>query len=213
MISPRVTVLDFGIGNLYSVCRAVEKSGATVELVNKCPRPDQVDRLILPGVGAFANCLAAMRDYGAVDLAREFAATGRPMLGICVGMQALFEIGEEFGEHTGIALVPGRVKQLTPPSGINTFKLPHIGWAPLECPSPGRWENTPLKAISPGEYAYFVHSYHGVPNDTASVLATTTYGEVRVTAAVSKDNITGVQFHPERSGPVGLRIVEAFVKS
>ena len=125
MSAPRVTLLDFGIGNLYSVCRAVEKTGASVEVVDKCPRADQVERLILPGVGAFAKCLDAMLRFGAVDLARDFAQTGRPMLGICVGMQALFEIGEEFGEHTGIGIVNGRVKQLRPLANNNAFKLPH----------------------------------------------------------------------------------------
>ncbi|WP_323798128.1 imidazole glycerol phosphate synthase subunit HisH [Nisaea sp.] len=213
MSAPRVTVLDFGIGNLYSVCRAVEKSGASVELVDKCPRADQVERLLLPGVGAFAKCLDAMRRYGAVDLAREFALTGRPLLGICVGMQALFEIGEEFGEHQGIGLIAGRVKQLQPAAGNNAFKLPHIGWAPLECPRPGRWGSSPLRSVKPGEFAYFVHSYHGLPDDPEAVLATTTYDGTKVTAAVIKENVTGVQFHPERSGPVGLKIMESFVHS
>ncbi|MEQ8331856.1 imidazole glycerol phosphate synthase subunit HisH [Nisaea sp.] len=213
MSTPKVTVLDFGIGNLYSVCRAVEKSGAEVALVDKCPRADQVERLILPGVGAFAKCLDAMRRFGAVDLSREFAETGRPMLGICVGMQALFEIGEEFGEHAGIGIIPGRVKQLKPLAGNNAFKLPHVGWAPLECPRPGSWDSSPLRSVKPGEYTYFVHSYHGIPDQNGSILATTTYDGIKITAAVSKDNVTGVQFHPERSGPVGLRIMESFVTS
>jgi len=213
MSAPRVTVLDFGIGNLYSVCRALEKSGASVELVDKCPRADQVERLILPGVGAFAKCLDAMRRYGAVDLAREFALTGRPLLGICVGMQALFDVGEEFGEHPGIGLIAGRVKQLQPPVGNNAFKLPHIGWAPLECQRQESWESSPLRSVKPGEFAYFVHSYHGQPEHQETLLATTIYGGTKVTAAVIKENVTGVQFHPERSGPVGLRIMETFVHS
>ncbi|MBO6562253.1 MAG: imidazole glycerol phosphate synthase subunit HisH [Nisaea sp.] len=211
MSSPKVTVLDFGIGNLFSVCRAVEQCGADVELVDTCPRAEQVERLILPGVGAFAKCLEAMRRYGAVDLAREIAETGRPMLGICVGMQALFEIGEEFGEHPGIGLIPGRVQKLAPTPGENAFKLPHIGWAPLERPSPDRWEGTPLRSVSPGEYAYFVHSYHGIPVHSSAILATTHYGSTTVTAAVAHENVTGVQFHPERSGPVGLRILKQFI--
>ncbi len=213
MSAPRVTLLDFGIGNLYSVCRAVEKTGASVEVVDKCPRADQVERLILPGVGAFAKCLDAMQRFGAVDLAREFAQTGRPMLGICVGMQALFEIGEEFGEHPGIGLIPGRVKQLQSNAESKAFKLPHIGWAPLEFPNRAIWESSPLRSVKSGEYAYFVHSYHGIPDHETATLASTSYNGTRITAAVSRDNVTGVQFHPERSGPVGLRVMETFLHS
>lgn len=212
MRTPKVTVLDFGIGNLYSVCRAAEKCGADVELVDRCPKVEQVERLILPGVGAFGKCLEAMAAYGAVDLARELALTDRPLLGICVGMQALFDVGEEFGEHQGIGLIPGRVKQLAPPASQNALKLPHIGWAPLECPAPGHWDSSLLRSVTHGESAYFVHSYHGVPDNDSAVLATTHYGSVRITAAVMHENVTGMQFHPERSGPVGLRILREFVE-
>lgn len=207
----KVTVLDFGIGNLYSVCRAVENCGGDVTMVESCPKASEVERLILPGVGAFGKCLDRMQEFGAVDLAREFAETGRPMLGICVGMQALFDVSEEFGEHPGIGLIPGRVRQLQAKAANEKLKLPHIGWAPLERPEGRDWNGTILQDVDPGEFAYFVHSYHGEPENNGSTMAVTHYGPLSVTAAANAGNVTGVQFHPERSGPVGMKIISRFL--
>lgn len=214
MAQPRVTVLDYGIGNVYSVCRAVERCGGIAELVDRCPKPADVERLVVPGVGAFADCLAAMRRYGADDLIRRFHETGRPLLGICVGMQALFDVGEEFGAHPGLGIIPGRVVRLDPRGeGGRPLKLPHIGWAPLHMAGRNSWDGTPLAPVADGESTYFVHSFHGQPDDPAHLLAVTHYGSSTVTAAVNRDNATGVQFHPERSGPVGLRIVSSFLST
>lgn len=210
-----VTVIDYGIGNLLNVVRALQHSGAEVTVAD---RADQVvalpDRLVLPGVGAFAGGMAEMRQRGFDDLVRRFARTERPFLGICVGAQMLFATGEEFGEHSGLGLIEGTVKPVPAvrPDG-QTHRIPHIGWSALQRPA-GRptWEGTPLSRLPPGEAVYFVHSFAPEPADEAHRLADTFYDGVRICAAVGKDNLWGCQFHPERSAEAGLGILSAFLE-
>ena len=209
-----VTVIDYGIGNLLNVVRALEHCGATVQVAEQATQVSTLpDRLVLPGVGAFADAMSELRARGFDELVKRYVDTGRPFLGICVGAQLLFEVGEEHGEHAGLGLIPGRVQAVpaTAPDG-SRLRIPHIGWSALSLPE-GRvsWKGTPLGGVEPGASVYFVHSYMPVPADPAHRLADTDYHGVRICAAVARDNVVGCQFHPERSAAAGLSIIETFL--
>jgi glutamine amidotransferase len=214
-VSVRATIVDYGSGNVLSVQRALEHCGADVTLANRAEALAAADRLVLPGVGAFAECMRALQARHLVEPIRAFAASGRPFLGICVGMQILFDEGEEFGRHAGIGLVPGKVV-IVPRTGTDgkPHRIPHIGWAPLTLPG-GRngWNGTILADIAPGNCTYFVHSYTGAPTEPLHRLADVDYNGRTISAAIVRDNISGTQFHPEKSGPVGLKIVSRFLRS
>lgn len=215
MISPAVTVIDYGIGNLLNVVRALQRCGASVTVVEEAGQVGALpDRLVLPGVGAFAGGMAEMRQRGFDELVPRFARSGNPLLGICVGAQMLLEVGEEFGEHAGLGLIPGRVQPVpaqTPAGGRH--RIPHIGWSALVRPPqrPG-WAATPLARAVEGQAAYFVHSFAPMPVDESHRLADTYYDGVRICAAVGRDNVWGCQFHPERSGEPGLDVLKSFLE-
>lgn len=205
-----ILIADYGVGNLLSVARAFEHCGAAVTLSSEASAIAAADRLVLPGVGAFGDCVKALRASGLDQAVLAHAARERPLIGICVGMQMLFEGSEEFGHHEGLGLVPGVVRKIpdTKPEG-GSLKVPHIGWSPLVLPESGRssWEGTPLSTLEPGTATYFVHSFHGQPVDPSHRVADAMYGGRRVTAAVQRGAVFGTQFHPEKSGPAGLAIV------
>lgn len=213
MLPPRVTVVDYDVGNLFSVCRALEQCGAEVTLSDTPSTVARADRLVLPGVGAFGSCVEALRERELIAPIDVVVRAGRPMLGICVGMQMLLDTGTEFGEHSGLGYISGRVTRI-PETGADghRLKLPHINWAGIEPGESGRWEGTPLDAVTPGASVYFVHSYAAQPDDAAHRLAIYRYHGHAITAAVARDNITGVQFHPERSAGPGLAILEQFMR-
>jgi glutamine amidotransferase len=208
-----VVVIDYGIGNLFSVRRSLEHCGASVSVSSESAAILAARRVVLPGVGAFPDGMATLREFGLEDTVRSVAAKGTPLLGVCLGMQMLFDESEEFTRTSGLGLIPGRVvpvgRQAT---GGEPLKIPHIGWAPL-VPGVARkdWRGTPLAAMEGGEAVYFVHSFMGAPADAADCLADCFYGGHRVTAAVARGNIVGYQFHPEKSGEVGLRLLRAFL--
>lgn len=210
-----VTVIDYGIGNLLNVVRALQRCGASVTVVEKATQVAALPgRLVLPGVGAFAGGMAEMRQRGFDELVLRFASSGNPMLGICVGAQMLLDVGEEFGEHAGLGLIPGRVQPVPAeiPSG-GRHRIPHIGWSALMRPQDRpTWSATPLSRIAEGQAAYFVHSFAPVPVNEAHRLADTYYDGVRICAAVGRDNIWGCQFHPERSGEHGLDVLKSFLE-
>jgi glutamine amidotransferase len=211
MSRPRVTVIDSGIGNLYSVCRALEHCGAEPVLSDDPRGIDGSQRLVLPGVGAFGDGMQGLAARGLVEPIRAYAASGRPLLGICLGMQMLASSSEEFGSHAGLGLIPGRVRAIPAlDAGGRAHKIPAIGWQVLE--PAADWRDTPLATCEPGASTYFVHSFHFEPDDERRVLARYRYGGHPITAAVAEGRIVGVQFHPEKSGPVGLRILESFVR-
>jgi glutamine amidotransferase len=210
----KVAVVNFGAGNLLSICRALRHLGAFVELADTPEAVAAADRLVLPGVGAFGACMTNLRQ-GGLDLAvKDFAATGRPFLGICVGLQMLFDESEEFGVHAGLGLIPGRVTRI-PAEGIGgvPHKIPHIGWNTLRQPAGAVWERTPLAFTSEGTSVYFVHSFSGHPADERHALAFSDYNGVPILAAARRDNMTGVQFHPEKSGQAGLNILSAYLEA
>jgi glutamine amidotransferase len=210
-----VTVIDYGIGNLLNVVRALEHEGGQVRVVEQAGQVEQLpDRLVLPGVGAFTDGMRELRARGFDELVRRFADTGRPFLGICVGAQMLFDVGEEFGDHPGLGLIPGRVQSVPPTdSAGKRHSIPHIGWSQLEVPQArGSWEGTILSRLPPGQPMYFVHSFAPVPEHEEHRLADAFYGGIRICAAVSRDQIYGCQFHPERSGEHGLAVLSAFLE-
>lgn len=212
MSAPEVIVMDYGVGNLLSVQRGLEHCGAKVILTAD---PEQIlaaSRVVLPGVGAFGNGMQALERLGLVAVIRELARRKTPLLGICLGMQLLLEESEEFGVTAGLGLIPGRVIPV-PNQTLSgaTQKIPHIGWSALQPANTTGWQETLLQDIRTGEAAYFVHSFMAVPTDTAHRLADCMYGGHKIAATIGRDQITGCQFHPEKSGEVGLKILRSFI--
>lgn len=209
----KVTIIDYGIGNLLSVRRAMEYFGAEVVYSGSPSEIANSDRLILPGVGAFAKSMDALRQQNLIPAIHEFVSRERPFLGICLGMQMLLESSDEFGEHAGLGLIPGRVVAI-PNKGIDhsSHCIPHIGWNALVMserrPS---WSGTLLDGTKNGEYVYFVHSFTAIPKDERHRLADCHYNGLVISAAISRDNVAGCQFHPEKSGDVGLRMMNNFL--
>ncbi len=209
----RVLVVDYGVGNLLSVCRAFEACGAAVELTGSPERIAAAERVVVPGVGAFGDCMNELQRRKLVQPILDYVATGNPVLGICVGMQMLMQVGEEFGEHTGLGIAAGRVRAIPgTASDGRPHKIPHIGWNALLKPSPDTvWDGTILDGIAPGTTCYFVHSFTCVPSDDKLRLADCDYNGQRISAALRVGNVFGTQFHPEKSGEVGLRILRNFL--
>lgn len=213
MSKPKITVIDYGVGNLLSVQRGLEHCGAEVVLT---PDPEAViaaSRVVLPGVGAFANAMQALEERNLVPAIRELAKRGTPLLGICLGMQLLLDESEEFGLTSGLGLIPGRVVPIPTATVLGEAqKIPHIGWNGLVLADGcSGWQASVLTDTTPGEATYFVHSFMSVPADPAHRLADCFYGGHRVAAVIAKDQITACQFHPEKSGEVGLKILQRFV--
>ena len=209
----KVTVIDYGLGNIYSVSRAIEHFGAEVELTDRGEVVLAAERVLLPGVGAFANGMEGLRERNLVAPLREFAASGRPFLGICLGMQMLLTTSEEFGTHEGLGVVPGKVVAIAGESREGVpVKVPHIGWNALTRPATRPdWDDTILEGLREASNAYFVHSFAVVPAEESDRLADTWHGDFRISAALQRGNVSGCQFHPEKSGPTGLRIVQNFL--
>jgi len=197
-------IIDYGVGNLFSLKSSFAVIGENAVVTNDPETIDKADRIILPGVGAFGDAAKKLFDSGMADVLLQQAAKGKPILGICLGMQLLFEKSYEYGEHKGLGLIKGSVK---PMSDIlsKEYKIPQIGWNALRFVG----ERSPLfKYINEGDFVYFVHSYYGADCDE-SLIADVEYG-FDVTAAVADKNVFGTQFHPEKSGEVGLKILKAF---
>ena len=214
MTVQKITLLDYGMCNMLNVARALEHAGADLQVTEDPRDAVAAERLVVPGVGAFSECMRAVNDLGHGDAIREFVRRGRPMLGICVGMQILFEASEEFGETPGLGILPGRVRAIpnTTTDGA-AQRVPHIGWNHLVEPrAGGSWEGTMLESFgTAGPAVYFVHSFAAQPLNDDDRLADCDYGGHRISAMVRRDNITATQFHPERSGTVGLRMLKAFL--
>jgi glutamine amidotransferase len=214
MSARKITLLDYGMCNMLNVARALEHAGADVQVTEDPNDAIAAERLVVPGVGAFSECMRAVNDLGHGDAIREFVRSGRPMLGICVGMQILFEASEEFGETAGLGILPGRVRAVpnTTTAGA-AQRVPHIGWNHLIEPQAGRsWQGTMLESFGKaGPAVYFVHSFAAQPLNDDDRLADCDYGGHRISAMVKRDNITATQFHPERSGTVGLRMLKEFL--
>lgn len=201
-----IAIIDYGVGNLFSLKSSFAAIGAETVVTGDPETIRRAGKLILPGVGAFGDAAALLRRNGLDKLVCQEAASGKPLLGICLGMQLLFDYSLEYGRHQGLGLIPGSVRPIGDyiPEG---YKIPHIGWNALHFPA-GRPVSPLFRYIREGDCVYFVHSFCGA-ECVESVTATAEYGAA-LTAAVARDNVCGVQFHPEKSGDVGLNILRAF---
>lgn len=201
------TIVDYGMGNLRSVQKAFELIGEPAEISSSPKQLANATRIVLPGVGAFRDAIAALHKHDLVNVIKEHVLADRPFLGICLGMQLLFSHSLEDGTHEGLNLIPGSVQRFQLP---NEFKIPHMGWNQLEFP-----RDTPhhiFSSLPASPWFYFVHSYHCVPNDTAWIAATTHYHAPFV-SAVAKNNVAAVQFHPEKSQASGIQLLKNFLQN
>ncbi len=221
-----INIIDYGIGNLRSIEKAFERVGADLVRSDRVEDMERADKLVLPGVGAFGACADELRRRGLDEPLIELVRAGKPLLGVCVGLQLLFEESEELGLHRGLGLLPGRVVRFVPvvqrasaklPAAVGPaeiaveeipLKIPHMGWNTVYARDPG---HPLLHGIADGSFFYFVHSYYVAPASEGDILATTPYGE-EFASIVARDHILGVQFHPEKSHHNGLRILENFAK-
>ena len=210
---PRVTVIDYGVGNLLSVQRGLEQCGAHVTLTSDAEQILSASRIVLPGVGAFQNGMQALEQLGLIEVIQEVANRKIPLLGICLGMQLLLTESEEFGLTKGLGLIPGRVIPV-PTHALNgeTQKIPHIGWSSLQYSNiEKKWDGSVLHDNQPGSAAYFVHSFMAIPDLGEHRVADCVYGGHRVPAVIACNQISGCQFHPEKSGEVGLKVLRRFI--
>ena len=200
-----VAIIDYGVGNLFSLRSSLREIGAETAVTSDEKVIAEADRIILPGVGAFEDAARKLRESGMAEVVKREAAAGKPMMGICLGMQLMFDVGYEYGEHEGLGLISGSVRPIADviPAG---YKIPHIGWNLLRF----RKESPLFRYIKENDYVYFVHSYYAAECDE-SVSAVTEYG-AELTAAVSNGNVYGCQFHPEKSGEVGMKILRAYME-
>jgi glutamine amidotransferase len=214
MSLPEVTIIDYGVGNLLSVQRGFEKCGAKVALTSDPKEILSSSRVVLPGVGAFPNAMNALSALNLVSAIQELGKIGTPLLAICLGMQLLLDESEEFGITPGLGLIPGCVIAVPGKSVDNRIhKIPHIGWSGLySSDSSDAWAGTLLENNKAGDAAYFVHSFMAQPLHEINQVAHVEYGGHNISAVISKDQITGCQFHPEKSGEVGLKILREFIK-
>ncbi len=199
-----IAIIDYGVGNLFSLKSSFAYLGEEVVVTSDEATIAAADRVILPGVGAFEDAARKLRESGMDKVVIREAKAGKPLLGICLGMQMLFEKSMEYGEHEGLGLIKGVIRPIRDVIPAD-YKVPHIGWNAL---SFGETKNPLFKYLTEGDYVYFVHSFYGADCDD-SVIATTEYG-AQLTAAVADGNVMGTQFHPEKSGEVGLAILRAF---
>ena len=198
-----IVLIDYGVGNLYSVAKAAAFVGGDVKISSAAADIKRADKIILPGVGAFGDCMKNLEATGLIPTIKQEISSGKPLLGICVGLQILFAGSDESPDVDGLGIFSGRVRKIR----AGNLKIPHMGWNSI------KFGDSKLFAGLSGEpYFYFVHSYHAAPDDKKIIAATTTYGE-KITAAVEFENIFATQFHPEKSGDVGLHVLKNFVEA
>ncbi len=195
-----IAIIDYGVGNLLSVAKALEHIGSQAIVTSRKEDIQSADGVIVPGVGAFGDAMLSLRQRELLDPVITHAQSGKPLLGICLGMQLLFSESEEHGIHAGLDLIPGRVVRMQ-----GTYKIPQVGWNQLQMERP----HPVVEQVGEGEFAYFVHSYYAVPKDSSVIIATTDYHQA-VPAIVAKDNVIGMQFHPEKSAATGLKLLTNF---
>jgi glutamine amidotransferase len=201
---PIIAVVDYDMGNLHSACKGLENAGATTKITDVAAEIEQADAVVLPGVGSFDPAVQHLRSRGLEEPIKQVIASGKPFLGICLGLQILFE-GSEEGKEPGLGIIPGKVRRFQPEPDI---RIPHMGWNHLEFTQP----DCPLwMQLSENPQVYFVHSYYVEPVDPTIRAATVTHGSQQITAAIARDNMMAVQFHPEKSSTAGLQILSNFV--
>jgi glutamine amidotransferase len=200
-----IAIIDYGVGNLFSLSCSLKKIGAESVITNDVNVIKNAQSLILPGVGAFGDAAQKLESGGMSSLIKDLTLNGKPLLGICLGMQMLFDKSYEYGEHNGLGLIKGEVCPLE--KDVSGLKIPHMGWNSLDFK---KKNSKILKYINDGDYVYFVHSYYAKCGE--EYLSATSHYGIDVTASVEKENVYGTQFHPEKSGEVGLKILQAFAE-
>ncbi len=201
-----IAIIDYGMGNLRSVQKGFQRVGYEAVVTRNPEAIDQASHVVLPGVGAFGDCMANVTRYGLVEPIHRAIQGGKPFLGICVGFQLLFSESEEFGCHTGLGVLPGKVKAIPVPKDVaSSYKIPHMGWNTIHIDKAA----PPLAGIDSDAYVYFVHSYYVEPEEPVVMSTQTTYG-IPFASSVWKDNIFATQFHPEKSQAVGLQVLKNF---
>ncbi|MDA9897361.1 imidazole glycerol phosphate synthase subunit HisH [Alphaproteobacteria bacterium] len=211
----KVVIIDYGASNTLSVNRAFSYLGANVVVSNDAQNIASAERLVLPGVGAFPDSMNRLKADGLAEVVKHMVSSGKPIIGICLGMQMLFTKGLEFEVVEGLGLIDGDVVKISNKTICNKpLRVPNVGWRSLNKPNADiKWEGTPLEMIDEGRHVYFVHSYKVAPSDPSNILAISDYGGQKIPSVIKKDNIFGCQFHPEKSGPVGLSILEQFLSA
>jgi glutamine amidotransferase len=204
-MNPRIVIIDYGMGNLRNVQRGFERIGFEAKVTRNKREIETASAIVLPGVGAFKDCMVNLERYGLIESLLQSIEKGKPYLGICLGLQILFSESEEFGSHKGLDLIKGKVVKFKPDP---EHKVPHMGWNTVEIER----ETPMLQGIVSGDFFYFVHSYYVVPEERQWISSFTDYGTPFV-SSISKENLFATQFHPEKSQQKGLRILENFVKS
>ena len=208
----RIAIVDYGLGNLFNVERALSVAGAEPLITSEPAALGAADGIVLPGVGAFGEGMQNLERLGLTSVIQRLARAGKPTLGICLGMQLLMDESEEFGRWPGLGLIPGRVIRFEPPPG-DRVKIPQIGWNSIDGPAPATeaWDGTLLDCLEPGAFAYFNHSYCVQTARPADCLAETEYGGTRFCSVVARANVMGCQFHPEKSAEAGLSLLRNFL--
>ena len=206
----KISVIDYGIGNVRSILEAFKNESADVTLTSNKSEIIKSDGLVIPGVGSFSHGMENLISYDLEDTIKEYTSSNKPLLGICLGMQLLFEESEEFGHTLGLGLIKGKVVEL-PTNDNQNEKLPHVSWNEINSKNVN-WDKTILENIDEGSDMYFVHSFVAQPKDTNQILSLTEYSNHHFCSSVKKDNIYGCQFHPEKSGASGLQIINNFIK-
>lgn len=210
----KIAIIDYQLGNLFSVQQACIYLGYDAYVTSDPKAIMAADYAILPGVGAFHDSMVNMKKLDLIEPVKDFVASGKPFMGVCLGLQLLFTQSEEFGSSKGLNLIEGEVKRFSPKNTEGgTLKVPQIGWNQIYESQPRIWENAPLKTCKNGDYMYFVHSFYVKPVSDAVVLSTTNYGGHDYCSSIQKDNIFACQFHPEKSAETGLTIYKQFFNS
>lgn len=213
MSKKKIVIIDYGHGNLYSINQACIHLGYSPIISSDQKDILSADSLILPGVGAFKVAMDELANKDLIEPIKEFVKKGNNMMGVCLGMQLLFETSEEFGINNGLGLINGDVKKFPSTFNEKKIRIPQIGWNKIfEERSLNKWKNTPLEEITEEDYMYFIHSYYGNPSDTNDVLSYSYYQDIKYCTSVQKENVFGFQFHPEKSAEKGLTIYKNFLK-
>lgn len=205
-MSKKTVIVDYQLGNLFSVHQACQHAGIHVEISKDPAVVAAADALILPGVGAFGAAMHNLQNLGLEQVLKDRVAQGIPFLGICLGLQLLFEDSEEFGSQQGLGLLKGSIRRIPAELEGQKLRVPQIGWNQIEAPAGRDWQDTPLSHLPQGSYMYFVHSFYADPLDSADVLTRTNYLGLDYCSGVQRGNILAFQFHPEKSGPEGVKV-------
>lgn len=204
----KVAIIDYQLSNLFSVKHAFDYLTIDSEITSDKSIISKCDAAILPGVGAFGDAMANLKQLDLINLIKEFVFSGKPFMGVCLGMQLLFSQSEEFGIHQGLDLIKGNVKKFA--SESKKLKVPQIGWNQI-FQAQQNWNNSPLKETRNGEFMYFVHSYYVIPNNNNVILTNTTYEDIEYCSSLLSGNLFATQFHPEKSGPEGIKIYKNWI--